>query len=250
MKLPCIEHLSEPDCPSLIPFARTRKHVVQRHILEMKDVSMEHYTLPLEAGTSIAKKVVDMDIAFLISLAFGLYVLYVIGLVFYRLYLSPLAKFPGYRVCAASEWYEFYCYIIKGGQWGNEVRRMHDRYGQCSSRGSFPLRWCRSLTNSDSMLPSRPHCANKSLGAVHPRSGILRPALCGDHGAQNQHVAQRKGRKWFRRYVSTILAHGFLHELMSSGLNMDLTKCRLAPSFGSARSSPYEEEGKHSLVSK
>lgn len=51
-------------------------------------------------------------------------------LAIYRLYLHPLAGFPGPKICAVTEWYEFYCYIIKGGQWGNEVRRMHDKYGQ------------------------------------------------------------------------------------------------------------------------
>ncbi|KAF9873287.1 CND11p [Colletotrichum karsti] len=66
------------------------------------------------------------------SIIFGftlLHLAYVFGLVFYRLYLHPLAKFPGYKICAASEWYEFYCYILKGGQWGNEIQKMHQRYG-------------------------------------------------------------------------------------------------------------------------
>ncbi|OTA98482.1 hypothetical protein M426DRAFT_258664 [Hypoxylon sp. CI-4A] len=57
------------------------------------------------------------------------YIVYILLLVTYRLYLHPLAGFPGPKICAVTEWYEFYCYIVKEGQWGNEVREMHDKYG-------------------------------------------------------------------------------------------------------------------------
>ncbi|KAI8627729.1 cytochrome P450 [Xylariaceae sp. FL1651] len=57
------------------------------------------------------------------------YAVYGLLLAGYRLFLHPLAGFPGYKICAISEWYEFYCYIVKGGQWGNEVRKMHEKYG-------------------------------------------------------------------------------------------------------------------------
>ncbi|KAI1419592.1 cytochrome P450 [Xylaria sp. FL1777] len=57
------------------------------------------------------------------------YVTYNLLLAVYRITLHPLAAFPGYKICAITEWYEFYCYIVKGGQWGNEVRKMHEKYG-------------------------------------------------------------------------------------------------------------------------
>lgn len=85
-------------------------------------------------GSKVAEaKFRDIDrteITTITSVALGLYFAYVFCLVFYRLYLHPLAKFPGYRICAACEWYEFYCYIVKGGQWGNEIRKMHEKYGK------------------------------------------------------------------------------------------------------------------------
>ncbi|OTA61601.1 cytochrome P450 [Hypoxylon sp. EC38] len=56
-------------------------------------------------------------------------IVYGLLLVIYRLYFHPLASFPGPRICAVTEWYEFYCYIVKEGQWGNEVRKMHEKYG-------------------------------------------------------------------------------------------------------------------------
>lgn len=58
------------------------------------------------------------------------YCVYGLLLALYRLTLHPLARFPGPRICAITEWYEFYCYIIKQGEWGNEVRKMHEKYGK------------------------------------------------------------------------------------------------------------------------
>ncbi|KAI0420251.1 cytochrome P450 [Xylaria grammica] len=50
-------------------------------------------------------------------------------LVFYRLYLSPLAKFPGPKLAAATGWYEFYYDYWLNGQYIFEIERMHKRYG-------------------------------------------------------------------------------------------------------------------------
>ncbi|KAL4877950.1 cytochrome P450 [Aspergillus karnatakaensis] len=55
--------------------------------------------------------------------------LYNIGLVIYRLCLSPLAKFPGPKLAAATGWYEFYFDYWKNGNYLWEVDRLHDIYG-------------------------------------------------------------------------------------------------------------------------
>lgn len=55
--------------------------------------------------------------------------LYFIGRAFYRLYLSPLAKFPGPKLAALTLWYEGYYDIVKRGQYTFEIRRMHEKYG-------------------------------------------------------------------------------------------------------------------------
>jgi hypothetical protein len=49
----------------------------------------------------------------------------------YRLYLSPLAKFPGPSLAAATHWYEVYYNLCSkgGGQWDFQTRRLHQRYG-------------------------------------------------------------------------------------------------------------------------
>ncbi|KAF7596079.1 hypothetical protein BBP40_003341 [Aspergillus hancockii] len=54
---------------------------------------------------------------------------YTVFLVGYRLFFSPIAGFPGPKLAAATEWYEFYFQLAKDGQWGNQVRRLHEQYG-------------------------------------------------------------------------------------------------------------------------
>lgn len=54
---------------------------------------------------------------------------YVIGGAIYRLYFSPLSKFPGPKLAAITLWYEFYYDVIKKGQYTFEIWRMHEEYG-------------------------------------------------------------------------------------------------------------------------
>jgi hypothetical protein len=60
----------------------------------------------------------------------GAVLLYSTLVVAYRLFLSPIARFPGPKLAAATEWYEFYFQLIKDGQWGRQVERLHEKYGK------------------------------------------------------------------------------------------------------------------------
>ncbi|KAB8291534.1 hypothetical protein EYC80_006336 [Monilinia laxa] len=49
--------------------------------------------------------------------------------IIWRLYFSPIAKFPGPKLAAVSILYEIYHEIILGGQYTFKIRKMHDEYG-------------------------------------------------------------------------------------------------------------------------
>lgn len=55
--------------------------------------------------------------------------LYGLGLVVYRLFLSPLAKFPGPKLAALTRKYEFYYEAIRNYEYLFEIKRMHNKYG-------------------------------------------------------------------------------------------------------------------------
>jgi hypothetical protein len=72
-----------------------------------------------------------------LELAAVLVVVYVVGELIHRLYLSPIAKFPGPKLAAATLWYEFYYDVTKKGQYMFEIERMHKKYGKL-------VRWWRA----------------------------------------------------------------------------------------------------------
>ncbi|KAI9875070.1 MAG: hypothetical protein M1830_008971 [Pleopsidium flavum] len=64
-----------------------------------------------------------------IVLAAAVFLLWVSGGAIYRLYFSPLAKFPGRKLAIVTLWYEFYYNAIKGGRYVWEIEKMHQEYG-------------------------------------------------------------------------------------------------------------------------
>nr|A0A0P0ZEA9.1 RecName: Full=Stellatic acid synthase; AltName: Full=Cytochrome P450 monooxygenase Stl-P450; AltName: Full=Stellatic acid biosynthetis gene clusters protein Stl-P450 [Aspergillus stellatus]BAT32890.1 stellatic acid synthase [Aspergillus stellatus] len=59
----------------------------------------------------------------------ALFAVYSVAVVVYRLYLHPLARFPGPKLAAATGWYEFYHDVFRGGQYLYEIESMHRKYG-------------------------------------------------------------------------------------------------------------------------
>ena len=65
----------------------------------------------------------------LLSTIFFSATLYFIALSIYRLFLSPIAHFPGSKLAALTGWYEAYYDIYKGGQFTFQVAKWHQQYG-------------------------------------------------------------------------------------------------------------------------
>ncbi|EED11797.1 benzoate 4-monooxygenase cytochrome P450, putative [Talaromyces stipitatus ATCC 10500] len=54
---------------------------------------------------------------------------YIIGIILYRLYLSPLAGFPGPKIAAVTTLYEFYYDAVKGMKLYEHIQALHGIYG-------------------------------------------------------------------------------------------------------------------------
>ena len=63
---------------------------------------------------------------------------YCISLAIYRLYISPLAKFPGPKLAALTLWYEFYYDVVKRGRYTWKIAELHERYGLLLSLSASP----------------------------------------------------------------------------------------------------------------
>lgn len=57
------------------------------------------------------------------------YLVYLVVLALYRLYLSPIAQFPGSKITAVSGWYETYLDVFQGGQFTFQIQKWHEQYG-------------------------------------------------------------------------------------------------------------------------
>ena len=63
-------------------------------------------------------------------------VVYCASLAFYRLFLHPLAKFPGPKLAALTRWYEAYYDLVLEGQYTFKIEEMHKAYGKHSTHRS------------------------------------------------------------------------------------------------------------------
>ncbi len=59
-----------------------------------------------------------------------LFLFYLVGLAVYRLYLCPIAKFPGPRLAALTYLYEGYFDVVKRGKYTFKIRDLHAKYGE------------------------------------------------------------------------------------------------------------------------
>lgn len=57
---------------------------------------------------------------------------YLVWLTIYRLFISPLARFPGPKIAALTGWYEFYYDVVKQGKYVFKIKELHNKYGECA----------------------------------------------------------------------------------------------------------------------
>ncbi|EFR02013.1 trichodiene oxygenase [Nannizzia gypsea CBS 118893] len=69
----------------------------------------------------------EMNISWLAFV--GAVIAYYGTLIFYRLFLHPLARFPGPKIAAISRWYEAYYDVVLGGQYTAKIAELHKKYG-------------------------------------------------------------------------------------------------------------------------
>lgn len=55
--------------------------------------------------------------------------IYVLSLIFYRLFLHPLARFPGPKLAAITRYYEAYYDMVQNGQYTFKIAELHNKYG-------------------------------------------------------------------------------------------------------------------------
>lgn len=80
---------------------------------------------------------------------------------FWRLFLSPIAKIPGPKLAAATFWYEFYYDVVKGGQYVYQIEKMHQQYGKKPSQASAGI----------NLTQHRTYCSYQPLRAQRQRYG-------------------------------------------------------------------------------
>ena len=64
--------------------------------------------------------------------------LYLVSLGVYRLYFSPIARFPGPKLAALTFWYEFYYDVVCKGQYSWRIQEVHRIYGKSMAKTAKP----------------------------------------------------------------------------------------------------------------
>jgi hypothetical protein len=91
---------------------------------------------------------------------------YYATLVFYRLFLHPLARYPGPKLAAISRWYEAYYDVVLNGKYTKKIAELHKIYGLFAP--SLPL-FSRCKPKADahrsnhSYQPARAPCYRSRL---------------------------------------------------------------------------------------
>ncbi|KAG4435065.1 hypothetical protein IFR05_009455 [Cadophora sp. M221] len=70
----------------------------------------------------------DLQLKLALVLLYGS-IIYGAAVTFDRLFLSPLVAFPGPKLAALTNWYEFYYDVILQGKFTSKIQQLHKKYG-------------------------------------------------------------------------------------------------------------------------
>ncbi|KAJ9616826.1 hypothetical protein H2200_000545 [Cladophialophora chaetospira] len=78
---------------------------------------------------TVSESVFKASLMIPLAIVLGTWLLYLVAGAVNRLYISPLAKFPGPTAAALSRWYEFYYEVVLKGQYSKRIDELHEKYG-------------------------------------------------------------------------------------------------------------------------
>ncbi|KAL4935888.1 hypothetical protein BDV06DRAFT_217086 [Aspergillus oleicola] len=130
-------------------------------------------------------------------LLFASCTLYSTALVIYRLYLHPLAQFPGPKIAAATGWYEFYHDVIRGGMYVHEVKKMHEEYGPIIRINPH------ELVINDGEFYNSVYVASNTR-RTEKWTTLQGTGLSGSMGMTMGHELHRRRRKYFDPFFSRL----------------------------------------------
>ena len=140
---------------------KRRNHLFSAHFLQLcwapKYIESSQSASPLDDPCNMATIDYLRSNTSLIFVGVGT-VVWIIYVVVNRLFLGPLAKFPGPRLAALTGWYETYHECFKRGTYWVKIERMHLEYGTSSF---YPVPLFLQLININ---PHRPNSAHQPLG--------------------------------------------------------------------------------------
>lgn len=100
---------------------------------------MRDITISVSAVMNIIRSFLAPSSWMILVAASTISMCYIVGLAVYRLFFHPLAKYPGPRLAALTQLYEFYHDVIRPGQYTWVIKSMHERYGPIVRINPFQL---------------------------------------------------------------------------------------------------------------
>lgn len=145
----------------------------------------------------------------------GAVIAYYATLVLYRLFLHPLAAFPGPKLACISRWYEAYYDVVRGGQYTSQIAQLHRTYGPIIRISPHELhisdpaffeklyrndgRWHKYAWTYDAFgaQNSTIFCSNHEAHKAHRRA--IAPFFSKQHAVARQDMLRRNLDKLCRR---------------------------------------------------